>query len=73
MEMDVNWLSDKIKLLRDGEEVNEKVINNKMKKIYDEEDIVKWVSFGIEKGYIDFEDEDIIKWINLLKGRNIDL
>ena len=74
IELSTKWLREIINSLMDKTKtVDEKVINNKMKKVYDESDIVDWVSFGIEKGYIDFEDDDIIKWIGLLKGRNIDL
>ena len=52
MEMDVNWLSDKIKLLRDGEEVNEKVINNKMnmsKEYLSKNELKNYLGFSIGK------------------------
>ena len=71
--LDSSWFRKTINRLLGKDDVNEKVVPNKMKKVYDEDEVVQWVNFGLEKGYIDFEDEDILKWIGLLKGRNIDL
>ena len=70
--LDSKWFRKTINRLLE-KDVNEKVQPYRMKKVYDEKDVSKWVNYGLRKGYIDNDDEDIIKWISLLKSRNIDL
>ena len=54
--------------------INEKVVSNKVKKLYSVGEISKWIRFGIKNGYIDKDSDDIINWVkSLLSGKNVDL
>ena len=59
--------------------VKEKVVKNNFKKVYNLNDIKKWIEWGVEKGVItksrDKENvKNIIKWVDILnKNKNIDL
>ena len=54
--------------------INEKVVSNKVKKIYSVEEISRWIRFGIKNNYIDKNSKDIIDWVkSLLSGKNVDL
>ena len=54
--------------------VNEKVVSNKVKKLYSVEEVSKWIRFGIKNNYIDKNSKDIINWVkSLLSGKNVDL
>lgn len=54
-----------------NEKINEKVINGK--KVYNTNEINKWVKYGLEQGYIDRKNSEIVNWIKLLKDKVIDL
>ena len=51
--------------------MNEKVINGK--KVYNTNEINKWVKYGLDMGYIDKKNTEIINWIKILKDKVIDL
>jgi hypothetical protein len=54
--------------------IKEKVINNKFKKVYTIQDINNWIKFGIQNGYINRDNKtELIKWIQLLKDKNIEI
>lgn len=61
----------KYRLVDKKGKVNEKVINGK--KVYDTNEINKWVKYGLEMGYIDKTNKEIIDWIKILKDKTIDL
>jgi len=51
--------------------IKEKVINGK--KVYNTNEINKWVKYGLDMGYIDKENTEIVNWIKILKDKVIDL
>lgn len=54
--------------------VNEKILNKKYNKVYNYNDVLEWIKFGINNKLINFNNkEEIIKWIGLLKGKMIEL
>ena len=54
--------------------LKEKVISNKVKKVYNYNDVNKWIRYGLRKGLVNMDDkESVIKWISLLKGLNFEL
>ena len=54
--------------------LKEKVVSTKVKKVYSVGEISKWIRFGIKNGYIDQNSKDIISWVkNLLSGKNVEL
>jgi hypothetical protein len=54
--------------------VDEKVLNKKYNKVYNYDDVLEWIKFGINNKLINFNNkEEIIKWIGLLKGKMIEL
>ena len=53
--------------------VNEKVVSNKVKKVYDKNEVNGWIRMGLEKGYINKNSKDIISWVKLLSGKDFDL
>ena len=54
--------------------VNEKVLNRKYSKVYNYNDVLEWIKFGMANKLINFNNkEEIIKWIGLLKGKMIEL
>lgn len=64
----------KYKLNTETDEVNlkEKVINGK--KVYNTNEVNKWVKYGLDMGYIDkSKKSEIIDWIKILKDKTIDL
>ena len=63
----------KYKLNTEKNEVNlkEKVINGK--KVYNTNEVNKWVKYGLDMGYIDKNNKDIYNWIKLLNDKTIDL
>ena len=64
----------KYKLNTEKNEVNlkEKVINGK--KVYNTNEVNKWVKYGLDMGYIDkSKKSEIIDWIKILKDKTIDL
>ena len=64
----------KYKLNTEKNEVNlkEKVINGK--KVYNTNEVNKWVKYGLDMGYIDkSKRSEIIDWIKILKDKTIDL
>lgn len=64
----------KYKLNTETNEVNlkEKVINGK--KVYNTNEVNKWVKYGLDMGYIDkSKKSEIIDWIKILKDKTIDL
>lgn len=54
-----------------GKKINEKVIDGK--KVYNTNEINKWVKYGLEMGYIDKSNKEIVNWIKILKGKVIDI
>jgi len=64
----------KYKLNTEKNEVNlkEKVINGK--KVYNTNEVNKWVKYGLDMGYIDkSKKSEIIDWIKILRDKTIDL
>ena len=53
--------------------VNEKVVSNKVKKVYDKNEVNGWIRMGLDKGYINKNSKDIISWVKLLSGKDFDL
>ena len=53
--------------------VNEKVVSNKVKKVYDKNEVNGLIRMGLEKGYINKNSKDIISWVKLLCGKYFDL
>ena len=54
--------------------VDEKILNKKYNKVYNYNDVLEWIKFGINNKLINFNNkEEIIKWIGLLKGKMIEL
>jgi hypothetical protein len=71
-DLDIGEMRDK--LLNDFEDIKEKTIPNNRQKVYELDDIHRWIEFGIEMDYIDIsKDEEVIKWIKLLNDKVIDL
>jgi hypothetical protein len=60
------------------EKINERVLNNKVEKLYSLNDISKWLSYGLKIGVIKKSNkkedlEMLFKWIDLLDKKNIDV
>lgn len=53
--------------------VNEKVLKSGMKKVYNTNEINKWVKYGLDMGYIDKTNKEIIDWIKILKDKVVDI
>jgi hypothetical protein len=58
--------------------IEEKVLNNKVEKLYGLNDISKWLSYGLKIGVVKKSNkkEDIemlFKWIDLLGNKNIEV
>lgn len=53
--------------------INEKVLKSGIKKVYNTNEINKWVKYGLDMGYIDKTNKEIIDWIKLLKDKVVDL
>lgn len=53
------------------QKISEKVINGK--KVYNTNEINKWVKYGLDMGYIDKTNTEIVSWIKILKDKVIDL
>lgn len=71
-DLDIGEMRDK--LLNDFEDIKEKTIPNNRQKVYELDDIHRWIEFGLEMDYIDItKDEEVIKWIKLLNDKVIDL
>jgi len=71
-DLDIEEMRDK--LLNDVDNMMEKTIPNNRQKVYELEDIDRWIKYGLEMGYIDVSKEsEIIKWIKLLNDKIIDL
>jgi len=68
-----NKILNKVKVYTDimDKKINEKVINGK--KVYNTNEINKWVKYGLDMGYIDKENSEIVNWIKILKDKVIDL
>ena len=64
-------VGDKWKLKETPTTIKEKVINGK--KVYNTNEINKWVKYGLDMGYIDKENTEIVNWIKILKDKVIDL
>lgn len=59
---------------KEQQNLKEKVVSTKVKKVYSVGEISKWIRFGIKNGYIDQNSKDIISWVkNLLSGKNVEL
>nr|WP_314865666.1 hypothetical protein [uncultured Flavobacterium sp.] len=60
------------------EKVEESILNNKVKKLYNLKDISKWLNYGFNIGVIKKSNkkEDIellYKWIDILGNKNIEV
>jgi hypothetical protein len=64
-------VGDKWELKETPTTIKEKVINGK--KVYNTNEINKWVKYGLDMGYIDKENTEIVNWIKILKDKVIDL
>jgi hypothetical protein len=58
--------------------IDERVLNNKVEKLYGLSDISKWLSYGLKIGVVKKSNkkEDIemlYKWIDLLGNKNIEV
>ena len=58
--------------------IEERVLNSSLKKLYTLEDIRKWLEYGFNIGVIKKSDEKenlemIIKWVKLLDNKNIEI
>ena len=53
--------------------VNEKVLKSGVKKVYNTNEINRWVKYGLDMGYIDKNNKEIIDWIGLLKDKVVDI
>ena len=64
--VDNNW-----KIKETSTPIKEKVIDGK--KVYNTNEINKWVKYGLDMGYIDKKNSEIVNWIKILKDKVIDL
>lgn len=60
------------------EKINERVLNNKVEKLYRLNDISRWLSYGLKIGVVKKSNkkedlELLFKWIDLLGNKNIDV
>jgi hypothetical protein len=58
--------------------IDERVLNNKVEKLYRLNDISRWLSYGLKIGVIKKSDkkedlEMLYKWIDLLGNKNIEV
>ena len=58
--------------------IEERVLNNNVKKIYNLNDIGKWLNYGLKLGVVKKSNkkEDILmlyKWVDLLGNKNIEV
>ena len=53
--------------------LKEKVVNNKVKKVYNKNEVNGWIKMGLDRGYIDRNSKDIINWVKLLNGKDFEL
>ena len=58
--------------------IEERVLNSKVKKIYNLNDIGKWLNYGLKLGVVKKSNkkEDILmlyKWVDLLGNKNIEV
>ena len=57
-----------------SEDMIERVLSGKFKKVYSKDEVKDWVKFGFDMKYVDRNDrKGIINWIKLLNGKNINL
>ena len=64
----------KLHITKGQQNLKEKAVSAKVKKVYSVGEISKWIRFGIKNGYIDHNSKDIISWVkNLLSGKNVEL
>lgn len=60
------------------EEINERVLNSKVSKLYSLNDISNWLSYGLKIGVVKRSNkkedlEMLFKWIDLLGNKNIEV
>jgi hypothetical protein len=54
--------------------LKEKVINKKVSKVYNYNDVLNWIRFGLNNKLINFNNkEEIAKWVGLLKCKEFDI
>ena len=60
--------------LNDKENIDEKVLSNKVKKVYNYNDINKWIKYGLKNNLINMNDKKtVIDWVSLLKDLNFEV
>lgn len=72
MDKGYKYLQQQFDLNTESSRVTEKVLNNKVKKVYSTSDINLWIKIGVSKGFIE-DNKDVRDWIKLLKDVQIDL
>ena len=72
MDKGYKYLQQQFDLNTESSRVTEKVLNNKVKKVYSTSDINLWIKIGVTKGFIE-DNKDVRDWIKLLKDVQIDL
>ena len=72
MDKGYKYLQQQFDLNTESSRVSEKVLNNKVKKVYSTSDINLWIKIGVSKGFIE-DNKDVRDWIKLLKDVQIDL
>jgi hypothetical protein len=56
------------------ENIEEKVLSNKVKKVYNYNDINKWIKYGLKNGLINKDDKKgVYDWVKLLKDLNFEV
>jgi hypothetical protein len=56
------------------DKLEEKVISNSYKKVYDKNDINRWLKYGLKKKLINMNDKkEVFEWIKLLKYLNFEI
>lgn len=54
--------------------VNEKVIKNSFKKVYNYNDINKWINYGLKNNLINMNDKkSVYDWVSVLQKINFEL
>jgi hypothetical protein len=57
-----------------SEDMIERVLSGKFKKVYSKDEVKDWVNFGVKMDFVDRTDKKgIVNWVKLLNGKNINL
>jgi hypothetical protein len=52
--------------------MDERVLNNKVRKVYTRRDVDSWIEYGVDNGYVEKGNKkELYKWLSVLKDLEI--